>query len=211
MTSTSCAITDAIFDFCGVVLDWQCRAALEGRYPAELVDRICADDDPCGFFDYEDRMDHGELLAQVLPDVECEQGKELADIFADYIARYDDALPRMIPGMEELLGDLRKAGYGVWGLTNWSSETFHFAFEKFPQLERLLNGTVVSGVEKKFKPNADFYELALQRFGLDAGRCVFFDDTAKNVTGAENVGIRAFRFTDADQARRDLESLGLKF
>ena len=96
-------------------------------------------------------------------------------------------------------------------MTNWSSETFHFAFEKFPQLERLLNGTVVSGVEKKFKPNADFYELALQRFGLDAGRCVFFDDTAKNVTGAENVGIRAFRFTDADQARRDLESLGLKF
>ena len=72
-------------------------------------------------------------------------------------------------------------------------------------------GAVVSGVEKKFKPNADFYELALQRFGLNAGQCVFFDDTAKNVTGAENVGIRAFRFTDADQARRDLESLGLKF
>ena len=70
---------------------------------------------------------------------------------------------------------------------------------------------MVSGVEKKFKPNADFYELALHRFGLKPDSCVFFDDTAKNVTGAENVGIHAFRFTDADQARRDLESLGLKF
>lgn len=210
MASASRPITDVIFDFCGVVLDWQCRAALEGRYPTELVDRICADDDPCGFFDYEDRMDHGELLEQVLPDVRREQGERIADIFADYIARYDDALPRMIPGMEELLGDLRQAGYGVWGLTNWSCETFHVAFEKFPQLERLLDGTVVSGVEKKFKPNADFYELALHRFGLEPDSCVFFDDTAKNVTGAQKVGIHAFRFVDAQQARRDLESMGVR-
>lgn len=210
MACASRLVTDVIFDFCGVVLDWQCRAALAGHYPPELVDRICADDDPCGFFDYEDRMDHGELLAQVLPDVEREQGKELADVFADYIARYNDALPRMIPGMEELLGDLRKAGYGMWGLTNWSCETFHFAFEKFPQLERLLNGTVVSGVEKKFKPNADFYELALHRFGLKPDACVFFDDTAKNVTGAQQVGIRAFRFSTAEQARRDLASVGVR-
>ena len=78
MACASCLVTDVIFDFCGVVLDWQCRAALTGHYPPKLVDRICADDDPCGFFDYEDRMDHGELLAQVLPDVEREQGKELA-------------------------------------------------------------------------------------------------------------------------------------
>ena len=45
------AITDVIFDFCGVVVDWQSRAGLEGHYPQELVDRICSDDDEFGFFD----------------------------------------------------------------------------------------------------------------------------------------------------------------
>ena len=40
------------------------------------------------------------------------------------------------------------------GLTNWSHETFHLAFEKYPRLEQLLQGTVVSGVEKMHKPNA---------------------------------------------------------
>ena len=86
--------------------------------------------------------------------------------------------------MVELLADLKAHGYGVWGLTNWSHETFHLAFEKYPRLEQLLQGTVVSGVEKMHKPNADIYELALTRFGLTAERCVFFDDTAKNIVGA---------------------------
>lgn len=116
----------------------------------------------------------------------------------------------MLPGMERLLRDLKAAGYGVWGLTNWSHETFHFAFEKFPQLAELLQGTVVSGVEKMHKPNADIYELAMSRFGLSPESSVFLDDTAKNVAGARSAGMHAFRFVDAGQARRDLESLGVR-
>lgn len=204
------AITDVIFDFCGVVVDWQCRAALEGRYPQELVDRICSDDDEYGFFDYEDRMDHGELLDEVLPSVERDHGKEIADIFKDYITRYNDALVGLLPGSEQLLRDLKTAGYGVWGLTNWSCETIHFAFEKFPQLGEVLDGTLVSGEEKMFKPNADFYELAMNRFNIKAETSVFFDDTLKNVAGANAVGIHAFRFMDAEQARKDLASLGVR-
>ncbi len=210
MVNATPAITDVIFDFCGVVVDWQCRAALKGRYPQDLVDRICSDDDEYGFFDYEDRMDHGELLADVLPDVERDHGRGIADIFKDYITRYNDALVGLLPGSEQLLRDLRAAGYGVWGLTNWSCETIHFAFEKFPQLGEVLAGTLVSGEEKMFKPNADFYELALDRFGIKAETSVFFDDTLKNVVGANAVGIHAFRFTDAQQARKDLASLGVR-
>ncbi len=210
MVNATPAITDVIFDFCGVVVDWQCRAALEGRYPQDLVDRICSDDDEYGFFDYEDRMDHGESLAEVLPSVENDHGTAIADIFKDYITRYDDALVGLLPGSEQLLRDLKAAGYGVWGLTNWSYETIHFAFEKFPQLGEVLDGTLVSGEEKMFKPNADFYELALNRFSLKAETSVFFDDTPKNVTGANAVGIHAFRFTDAQQARKDLMSLGVR-
>ena len=147
MTVAVPTITDVVFDFCGVLLDWRTRACLEGRFDDATVDRICADDDPCGFFGYEDRMDAGEDFDSIWPDVVAEQGERVAGIFRYYIAHYDDALPRMLPGMERLLRDLKAAGYGVWGLTNWSHETFHFAFEKFPQLAELLQGTVVSGVE----------------------------------------------------------------
>ncbi len=33
MTSPSANVTDVVFDFCGVLIDWQTRACLEGRYP----------------------------------------------------------------------------------------------------------------------------------------------------------------------------------
>ena len=95
-------------------------------------------------------------------------------------------------------------------LTNWSHETIHIAFDKYPVLDDLLDGTVVSGVEKMHKPNADIYELALCRFGLTAGNCVFFDDTAKNVVGANEVGIHGILFENAAQARESLAALGVR-
>ncbi|WEV74772.1 HAD family phosphatase [Bifidobacterium sp. ESL0798] len=208
--SNGTEIHDVMFDFCGVLLELNYRPCLQGRFPQQVVDRLCADEsDVYGFFAAEARMDAGEDFAVVIKDVEKEYGDKAATMFRYYIEHYDDALPKMIDGMEQLLTDLRKAGYGVWGLTNWSAETFHFAFEKFPQLERLLQGTMVSGVEKMHKPNADIFDLALSRFGLDAGRTVFFDDTQANVDGAKAVGIKGIRFRNATDARNDLRRLGV--
>lgn len=200
-------ITDVVFDFCGVLIDWQCHAALDGHYPPELVERICADDDPYGFFHYEDLMDGGADFADVLETVRAEQGERIAGIFDYYIAHYADALPRLVPGSLELLDELHAQGIRTWGLTNWSADTFHVAFEKYPELGRALGGTVVSGIEKLRKPNADIYELAQRRFSLTPETTVFFDDTAANVAGAQAVGWHAFRFTGADQARADLRTL----
>ncbi len=92
-----------------------------------------------------------------IPTVVREQGEEIAEIFRDYIERYGDALPRMIPDMEQLLRDLKAAGYGVWGLTNWSHETFHFAFERFPQLGELLQGH--GGVRRREDAQAECRHL----------------------------------------------------
>ena len=120
---TNAPITDVIFDFCGVLLDWQTRACLEGHFDQDLVDAICADDDPHGFFRYEDRMDAGEDFDAIYPDVVREQGDGIAGVFRYYIGHYGDALPRILPGMVELLADLRANGYGAWGLTNWWAPT----------------------------------------------------------------------------------------
>lgn len=199
-------IHNVIFDFCGVLLDWRTRACLESHFDQATVDRICASDDPCGFFRYEDRMDAGELLADIMPDIEREQGERIAGIFRYYIAHYADALPRVMPGMDDLVRDLKGKGIGVWGLTNWSSETIGLAYDKFPLLHELQD-TVVSGVEHKHKPNADIYELALERFGLTASDTAFVDDTARNVEGANAMGIHGIRFHDAAQTRTELAVL----
>ncbi|EFA23635.1 HAD family hydrolase [Bifidobacterium gallicum] len=209
MTASQSPITDIVFDFCGVLVNWQCRAALEGRYDPDLVDRICADDDLLGFFHYEDLMDGGMLLEDVLPIIAREQGADIAEVYRDYIAHYGDALPSLIDGSLELLEDLDKAGYRLWGLTNWSGETFHFAFERFPELAEHLRDTIVSGTERLHKPEAPIYELAIARFDLDPARSVFLDDTVRNVDGARAVGFNGLVFSTSAQARNDLRKLGV--
>ncbi|WP_300766642.1 HAD family phosphatase [uncultured Bifidobacterium sp.] len=201
--------TDVIFDFCGVLLDWRCDACLRGHWPDSLVERICADDDPYGFFEYEARMDQGQPYTRALADYAIEYGGDMAKVFDYYIAHYADSLTRIVPGMETLLRDLIHAGVGVWGLTNWASETFPVAFEKFPVLETLLQGTVVSGREHVFKPHRSIYDLTVNRFGLARERCLFFDDTVRNVEGARAAGLMARVFTDSDSARLDLRGLGV--
>lgn len=32
--TTNRAVSDVVFDFCGVLIDWQCHAALDGVYPS---------------------------------------------------------------------------------------------------------------------------------------------------------------------------------
>lgn len=202
-------ITDVVFDFCGVLIDWQWGEAMKRHAPDWFLEHLDDPDDPYGFFRYEDRMDAGELLADIMPDIVAEQGQEIADLFDYYIAHYDDALPNLIPGVESLLRDLRDAGVRIWGLTNWSSETFHYAFELYPQLEELLSGTVVSGIEKLHKPEAAIYEHAQRRFHLVPEQTMFFDDTARNVQGALDCGWNACRFTSADGARKALRDHGV--
>lgn len=207
-------VSNVLFDFCGVLLQWNCYSCLQQTFP-ELVDQICPNhrgfgkNDACGFYEFEDRMDAGELLDDLMKEYEQRFGKELAEVFRWYIAHYDQVLPDYMPGILELLDDLRVHGYGVWGLTNWSSETFPIVFRKFPVLQHYLQGTIVSGVEHLHKPQLAIYELALRRFNLNPYETVFFDDKPENITGAQRANIHGFVFTDVKQARADLATLGV--
>lgn len=207
-------IHDVMFDYCRVLLEWNCRNCLQKQFP-NLVDTICPNgsfgkDDLAGFYEFEDRMDGGELLKDLMPEYERRFGSELAEAFRWYCANYDQVLTRMMPGMVDLLHDLKKAGYGVWGLTNWSSETFPLALRKFPELSTLLQGTIISGVEHLHKPQAEIFELAMSRFNLEAEHTVFFDDKPANIDVAHAVGMHGFVFTTAEQARKDLASIGVE-
>ncbi|RSX56008.1 haloacid dehalogenase [Bifidobacterium dolichotidis] len=208
-TEGTADITNIVFDFCGVLVDWQCRAALDGRYDPRLVNDICSDEDTFGFFHFEDLMDGGMLLSDVLPLIAQQYGHAIADVFKDYINRYDDALPRSMPGMLELLQDLKSAGYHLFGLTNWSSETIHVMYDKYPEIMNLLDDTIVSGIERLHKPEPAIYELAITRFGIDPARSVFIDDTVKNVEGARRVGFQALHFVNSAQTRMALRTLGV--
>ena len=109
---------------------------------------------------------------------------------------YDDFMKMMggqIPGMEGFVKDLKANGYHVFGLSNWSEETFALVRHVYPVLD-LMEDMVISGIERVMKPDHRIFELALERFGIKAEETVFIDDNTANVQAANEVGIKGILF-----------------
>lgn len=102
---------------------------------------------------------------------------------------------------------LKKGGYKVYLLSNFG-ET---AFKKCRKNGKLsfvdiVDGAIISWEVKMIKPNHDIYQCMLDRFGLAADECLFFDDNADNIAAAKEVGIKAELFTSYEKAQKDLEA-----
>lgn len=61
------------------------------------------------------------------------------------------------------------------------------------------------------KPDVRIYHLAADRLGVPASACVFIDDLAQNVEGAQAAGMRSFRFQDAAHLKSELRALGVQW
>lgn len=196
-------IRQLIFDFGAVLVDWDPRRL----YVPYFGDAAKADwflQEICPY-EWNAQVDAGRSPKEVTEEriaLFPEWEKEIRLYFDRWIDMMGDA----IPGMEELVRDYKARGYGVWGLTNWSWETFPLIRDRYPVFGR-LDGFVVSGKEKTVKPEPKIYRILLERYGLKAEECIFIDDNPKNTAGAEAVGIRGLIFRDAAQLRRDLDAI----
>ena len=98
-----------------------------------------------------------------------------------------------IPGMEEFVKSLKDKGYRVFGLSNWSEETFALVRHVYPVLD-LMEDMVISGIERVMKPDHRIFRLALERFGIKAEETIFLDDNPANVQAACEIGIKGILF-----------------
>lgn len=131
-----------------------------------------------------------------------------ADLIRAFSDRWHEMVPGEMPGTVALLEALRAAGVPLYAITNFSAAKFAEAQARFPFL-RGFRDVVVSAAERLLKPDPAIYRVLLDRNGLEAGRCLFIDDSEKNVRGAEAVGMRAHHFRDATALAAELRGLGL--
>ena len=188
-----------IFDFGGVLIDWD---------PHHLFDPYFGDRAQTDWFlanvctmEWNSQMDFGKPFSEGVA--------ELSERFPQWkneIELYWTGWPRMIggpiPGMYELLLELKAREHRLFGLSNWSAETFDgFIKGKYPSLD-LLEGMVISGYEGFGKPDPEIFRLLLERYSLLAADCAFIDDNAANVAAANSLGIRGILFTGASDLRK---------
>lgn len=156
--------------------------------------------------DFYDRLDIGDDYAQCIRDLQALH-PEYAEEIALYDTRYHDMVGDALPGMPELLNELKSQGYELYGLSNWSYKVY--AVMERLSIFRMLSGTIISSEEHLIKPDPHIYHRLLEKFHLQPSECLFIDDKQANVDAAKACGIHALQFTGADQLRKDLAQLGV--
>ncbi len=179
-------IKNVIFDYGNVLVDWN---------PAYLFLPVFnGDEEKCRFFtdnicnrEWFTRMDRGEDMDTCVAELQA-QHPEYADAIALFRDRWFDMCHGDIPGMLEIIQDLKQKGYGVFGLTNWPAATFAEARRRFKTIGSIDNYVVSSSVHLA-KPEPAIYQLLLSKYNLKAQESVFIDDRADNVNAAMALGM----------------------
>ena len=155
---------------------------------------------------FRDRIDAGEDSQLVIHEQQ-QRYPEFAEAIDMYMSRWEESLPGEMPGMYELVQRLKaNPDNHIFGLTNWSMETFPQARQKFPILQ-LIDQYVVSGDVKIVKPAPGIFHILLNQFGLKAEECIFVDDNPDNVASANDLGFHGILFHDAITLEQQLTSL----
>ncbi len=196
-------IKNIVFDFGGVLLDWNPRYLYKAYFNDDkemehFLSDICNSE-------WNVQQDAGRPFAEAVKLLQAEYPQ-----YSEAIRMYDEHWDKMLkcefPESIALLKRLKSMRYGIYGLTNWSAEKIGIAFSRY-DFFGLFDGIVVSGEEKVAKPDPRIFRILLDRYGLAAGECVFIDDNEDNVLAAEALGFNAVRFDSVDNVKLRLAEL----
>ena len=158
---------------------------------------------------YEDPMwddfDRGIIPIDELVDHYCELYPEDAGLIRRLF--YDNDL--MTVNRErvwERLKELKEKGYKIYILSNYSEYLFKYHTDHLP-FRKILDGGVVSYQVRMIKPEPEIYTYLIEKYDLDPGECIFYDDRPENVKGAESVGIESHIVTSEEALLKYLEKL----
>ena len=196
----------AIFDLGGVLIDWDprhlYRKLFGGDEPAmeDFLAAVCT-------HEWNRAQDAGRGCAEAVRLLQ-HRHPDKAGLIDAYYARFDEMMAGPVGGSVEILSELHGRGTPLYGLSNFSAETYPLAVRRFPFL-RLLREIVISGEVMAVKPDPRIYRILFARCGIDPQRAVFIDDVARNVKTARQLGLHGIVFSGADALRRELAELRL--
>lgn len=128
----------------------------------------------------------------------------LQDEIRCFMEHWDEYL-QPVPGMEQVVTELKHAGYSLHLLSN-AGLRFHRYSLRFPVFS-MLDTIHISAEMKLLKPDRQIYQKLLQELALTPENCLFIDDMEENVSGAQAVGIHSIRFVSCEDLRPKLAAL----
>jgi 2-haloacid dehalogenase len=198
---TTQKITAIIFDFGGVLVDWNPRNLYQQYFP----DQPQAMEDflnEIKFMEWNALQDKGRTFAEGAAILSAEF-PHYRDLIHAYFENWEKSIVGQIDESVKILAALKDKGYPVYGLSNWSAETFPIARKKY-QVFELLDDYVLSGDVNLIKPGPEIFEYSLNKFGKTAQESLFIDDSEPNILTAKKLGFDTVHFTSPAQLRNEL-------
>ena len=195
-----------VFDLGGVLIDWDPRHLYRKLFAGDaaamehFLATVCT-------HEWNRCQDAGRSFAEGARLLKAEH-PERAELIDAYHSRFDEMIAGPIAGSIEILAELRDRGTPLYGLTNWSAETYPAALERFAFL-RWFRGILVSGEVGLIKPDPRIFALLIERFAVEPQRAVYIDDVEANVAAARPFAIHGIHFTTPAALREELVALGL--
>lgn len=205
MTSPIKAI---IFDYGNVLLEWNPRFIYDRYFP----------DDPEGmehffkevnFAEWNMQQDKGRPFKEGIA-VLSREFPHYSHLIQAYHDLWIDSVGGAIAGTVDILKRLKQAGYPVYGLSNWSAETFPHMRERHDFFD-LFNDMVISGEVGHVKPEPQIFQILLDKIGKPAEECLFIDDSLANIQQAQELGFATILFQSPQQLESSLRDFKIVF
>ena len=194
-----------VFDFGGVLIDWS---------PYHLYRKLLPSDDAVREFleeikfgEFNKKLDAGYPFSKMRMEL-LEKYPRQQELVGAFFDRWMECTGDALQPTVEIMREVKRAGYPVYGLSNWSNETFPRLMHRYPFLPE-LDDYLLSGIAGVAKPDEEIFHIFLQRVGRKAEECVFIDDAQVNIDVATRLGFTGLLFTTAPQLRADLLNLGI--
>jgi putative hydrolase of the HAD superfamily len=203
---------DVVFDFGGVVFNWQPLRLLQETLPESVTDetqaRVLAGHIFQSFSLTSDwaLFDLGQIDAEPLAErISKRCGLQASDVLKVIHAIPDHLVP--IAGTVALLQHLKAQGHRLFFLSNMPT-TYALELERRNDLAAWFDGGIFSSRVQLIKPRPEIFHEAVRRFDLVPENTVFIDDLAHNIEAARALGWQGVQFIDAQHCSSELARAG---
>lgn len=200
MIGAEIMIKNIVFDIGNVLLNFKPVEYLRTKMEEENIKSVKE-----AVFDSPEwpMLDEGTITEKEAIRVISERNAEIKDLVELAFDNWYDMLTP-IENSVKLLKELKAKGYNLYYLSNFQELAYDYIIKEY-EFFGLFDGGVASFAEKLMKPDKDIYEKLMERYDLKPEECLFMDDTALNIDGAENVGMKGIVFTTAEDAMDKLK------
>lgn len=171
----------ALFDLDGVVFDTESQYSIFWGMKGKM---------------YHPEVEHfenvikGQTLAQIFDrwfagcgDVQRKIADELEDFERNMAYDY-------VPGVEDFLRDLRRAGIRTAVVTSSNDDKMQNVYQAHPEFKSYFDRILTAEFFSRSKPEPDCYLLGAEVFGLPVTRCIVFEDSFNGLKAGRAAGMK---------------------